>query len=229
MEEQEIRLDEIFNALKKRWLMIFLLALIAAIISAIISFFVIKPKYEATTKIFIGKDESENQAYSQSDVIMYQELLDTYSEVIKTKDLIKKSITDSNLDLGVNDVLDRLSVTSISNTQIIKLVYKSENQEEAKIILENITNNFIEKSKELISNGNVNVVESVEYPNTPVSPNKKMNIAIACGAGFILGVGISIFIEFLDNTYKNREQIERELELPVLGVIPETKGNVICL
>ena len=224
MEEQEIRLDEVFKSLKKRWIMIVSLTLIAAIISAAISFFVIKPKYEATTKIFIGKDESENSPYSQSDVTMLQNLLKTYSEVIRTKDLIENSIDDSNLDLETNEVLANLSVTSISSTQIMKLAYQSEEPREAKVILERITNRFIEKSKELIPNGNVEVVETVEYPENPVSPNKAMNIAIAGVLGLMLGIGIALLREFLDNTYQNKEQIERELDLPVLGMIPESKG-----
>ena len=102
--------------------------------------------------------------------------------------------------------------------------YQSQDPQEAKIILEKITSSFIEKSKELIPNGNVKVIETVEYPENPVSPNKKMNIAIAGILGLMLGVGIALLIDFLDNTYKNKEQIERELELPVLGMIPESKG-----
>ena len=92
------------------------------------------------------------------------------------------------------------------------------------VILDKITNNFIKESKELIKNVNIKVVETVEYPESPVSPNKTMNIAIAGILGLMLGVGISLLIEFLDNTYRNKEEIERELELPVLGMIPESKG-----
>ena len=224
MEEQEIRLDEVFKSLKKRWLMIVSLTLIAAIISAAISFFAIKPKYESTTKIFIGKDESELQGYSQSDVSMYQNLLKTYSEVIKTKDLIEKAIDSSNLEIKSSEVLNRLSVTTIASTQIMRLAYQSEDPQEAKIILEKVTAEFIKVSKKLIPNGNVQVVESVEYPENAVSPNKKMNIAVAGALGLMLGIGIALLIEFLDNTYKNKGQIERELEIPVLGMIPESKG-----
>ena len=225
MAEQEIRFDEFFNSLKKRWVIIVALTLIASIISATLSFFVIKPKYETTTKIFIGKDESEENEYSKSDIVMYQELLKTYSEIIKSKDLIKKAIIDSSLDLEVNEVLKRLSVTSITSTQIIELAYKSENPQEAKIILENITNTSIEKLKELIPNGDARVIETVEYPEKPVSPNKAINIVIVGALGLILGVLIVIFIEILDNTYKNKDQIEMELNLPVLGTIPKNKRH----
>ena len=50
MEEQVISLSEIFEALKKRWIMIATITIIATIISGILSFFVIKPTYETSTK-----------------------------------------------------------------------------------------------------------------------------------------------------------------------------------
>ena len=62
MEEQVISLSEIFEALKKRWIMIVAITLTATIISGVISFFVIDPVYEASTKvnvdIFLFKGES---------------------------------------------------------------------------------------------------------------------------------------------------------------------------
>ncbi|MDZ4957142.1 capsular biosynthesis protein, partial [Clostridium perfringens] len=110
MEEQVIKLDELFEALKKRWLMIVTITLIATVISAVLSFFLIRPKYEASTKVFIGKDEGENQAYNQNDVVMYQKLMKTYSETIKTKDLVSEAIDNTSLTLEPEKVLTNLTV-----------------------------------------------------------------------------------------------------------------------
>ncbi|MFU7517794.1 Wzz/FepE/Etk N-terminal domain-containing protein, partial [Clostridium sp. HCS.1] len=109
MEEQVIRLDELFEALKKMWLMILSITLRATILSAALSFFVIKPQYEASTKVFIGKDESDSQAYSQNDVLMYQKLMKTYSEEIKTKDLISRGLRGTSFNLEANEVLNILT------------------------------------------------------------------------------------------------------------------------
>ncbi len=54
-----------------------------------------------------------------------------------------------------------------------------------------------------------------------MSPNKKMNIAIAFLLGLMVSVGISFLLEFLDNTYNNKEQLEKELDIPVIGTIPK--------
>ena len=220
MEEQVISISEIIDAVKKRWKIIALCTLIATVVSGIFSFFIISPTYEASTKVFIGKEESSVENYNYNDITMYQKLLKTYSELIKTKDLINRSITNSEYELEVEDVLNNVSVTTMSDTQMIQIAYKSTSPNIAKNMLENITNEFITTAQELVPNGNVRVLETVELPEEPVAPNKKMNIAIAFILGMMVGLGIVFLLEYLDNTYKNKEQLEKDLDIPVLGVIP---------
>ena len=220
MEEQVISISEIIDAVKKRWKIIALCTLIATLLSGIFSFFIIAPTYEASTKVFIGKEESSVENYNYNDITMYQKLLKTYSELIKTKDLINRSITNSEYELEVEDVLNNVSVTTVADTQMIQIAYKSTSPNIAKNMLENITNEFITTAQELVPNGNVRVLETVELPEEPVAPNKKMNIAIAFILGMMVGLGIVFLLEYLDNTYKNKEQLEKDLDIPVLGIIP---------
>ena len=220
MEEQVISISEIIDAVKKRWKIIALTTVLATLVSGIFSFFVISPTYEASTKVFIGKEESSMESYNYNDITMYQKLLKTYSELIKTKDLINRAITNSKYELKVKEVLDDVSVTIIADTQMIQIAYRSTSPNIAKNMLENITNEFIVTAQELVPNGNVRILESVELPKNPVAPNKKMNIAIAFILGMMVGFGIVFLLEYLDNTYKNKEQLEKDLDIPVLGVIP---------
>ncbi|WP_418223277.1 YveK family protein [Clostridium isatidis] len=225
MEEQEIRLDEFFDALKKRWFMIVSITLAATIISAAISFFLIKPKYAASTKLFIGKEEAESQGYNQNDVTMYQKLMKTYSATIKTKDLVERALEGSKINLNTNTVLENLTVTTVTDTQILEIKYQSVDPMEAKTVIEGLSNEFMKTSKKLVPNGNIQIIESVEVPDKPVSPNKKMNIAIAFVLGLMVSVGLALLLEFLDNTFKTKEQIERELDIPVIGTIPQVKED----
>ena len=220
MEEQVISISEIIDAVKKRWKIIALTTVLATVVSGIFSFFVISPTYEASTKIFIGKEGAESEGYNSSDVSMYQNLIKTYSELIKTKDLVNKAINNSQYDLSVNNVLNDITVNTLTGTQILQISYQSKSPSIAKNILESVTNEFINKAQELVPNGNVKILESVELPKNPVAPNKTMNIAIAFILGMMVGFGIVFLLEYLDNTYKNKEQLEKELDIPVLGVIP---------
>lgn len=221
MEEQVISLSEIFEALKKRWIMIFTITVAATVISGVLSFFVIDPVYETSTKLFIGKEESDEAAYNTNDIQMYQKLLQTYAQAIKTKDLVGRAINELDYDLEAASVVSALTVTPVTDTQILQIKYQSKDPKEAVDVLKNVTAEFIVTSKELVSNGNVRVIEEVELPENPVSPNKKMNIAIAFLLGLMVSVGLVFLLEYLDNTYKNKEQLEKELDIPVLGTIPD--------
>ena len=220
MEEQVISIEEIFEVLKKRWKMIALITIVATVISGVFSFFIIDPVYEASTKLFVGKEENSEEVYNSYDIAMYQKLLKTYSETIKTRDLLTSAIKDSKYDLEVGAVSSALTVVPVADTQILQIKYQSKDPKEAEIVLKAISNNFIKTAKELVPNGNVRTIEAVEMPEKPVSPNKKMNIAIAFLLGLMVSVGLVFLLEYLDNTYKTKEQLEKELELPVLGVIP---------
>ena len=224
MEEQVISISEIFEALKKRWILIVSITLVATLISGILSFFVIKPTYETSTKVFIGKEESNQEGYNTNDIQMYQKLLQTYAETIKTNEVVQAAINSTNnTDLTVPAVKGALTVTPVSDTQILQIKYQNKNPEVAKEILEGITNEFVILAKELVPNGNVRVIEAVQLPENPVAPNKKMNVAIAFLLGLMVSVGLLFLIEYLDITFKSKEELERELDIPVVGIIPEVE------
>ena len=61
----------------------------------------------------------------------------------------------------------------------------------------------------------------MKIPIDPVAPNKKMNIAIAGVLGIMVGVFSIFMIEFLDNKMRNPQDIEKELGLTLLGVVPK--------
>ena len=224
MEEQVISISEIFEALKKRWILIVSITLVATLISGVLSFFVIKPTYETSTKVFIGKEESNQEGYNTNDIQMYQKLLQTYAETIKTNEVVQAAINSTNnTDLTVPAVKGALTVTPVSDTQILQIKYQNKSPEVAKEILENVTNEFVVLAKELVPNGNVRVIEAVQLPENPVAPNKTMNVAIAFLLGLMVSVGLVFLIEYLDNTFKSKEELERELDIPVVGIIPEVE------
>lgn len=74
------------------------------------------------------------------------------------------------------------------------------------------------------------VVEIVDpaVPNRiPVRPNKTLNILLGAVIGLIVGVGLAFFIEYLDTSVKTIDDVERTLQAPVLGVIPQNVGNLL--
>lgn len=220
MNEEIIKIEDIIKMLKRRWKMIVSITIILTISSIIMGFYIITPKYEASTKVFIGKENSNDTKYSDNDVNMYQKLLKTYAEVIATNNLVERAINKEGLNITSEGVLKGLTVTPRNDTQILEIKYISEDKVLAKDVVDSITDEFIESSTELIPNGNVKIIEKVKMPESPVSPNKKMYVAIAFLLGLMISVGLSILLEVIDNTVNTKEQLEQILGIPVIGAIP---------
>ena len=80
---------------------------------------------------------------------------------------------------------------------------------------------FAKEAIRIADANGVEVIDKAQTPVNPVSPNKKMNILIAGVLGVMIGLFIIFIIEFLNTKIKTPQDIEKELGLPLLGVIPE--------
>jgi polysaccharide biosynthesis transport protein len=74
-----------------------------------------------------------------------------------------------------------------------------------------------------VGTNNISVVDKAEVPGGPHSPNPRRNLMIALFLGLFGGIGLAFLFEHLDDTVKLAEEMEQQLGLPVLGVIPHTR------
>lgn len=220
---KEVKFEDVFKSLKNNLRLILISTLSVTLVSAIITFFFIPPEYEASTKVYIGKERFKNVSttYTNEEINMYQRLIKTYSELVKTKDLVRKSISNVGQDISVNEALSKLQAISIADTQILQIKYVSDSREEAYDMVYGITEEFMKLSKKLYPKGNVHIIQQPIVPEIPVGPNKKMNVAIGALLGMMIGLGVTFLKEFINNTYSNKEEVERDLEIPCIGVIPK--------
>ncbi len=72
---------------------------------------------------------------------------------------------------------------------------------------------------------NIWVIKKASFPGKPAKPNKKKNLLIGLFLGLLGGVGLALFVDYLDNTINNTQQIEERYGLTVLGSIEEVKGK----
>ncbi len=72
----------------------------------------------------------------------------------------------------------------------------------------------------------VEIMDRAVPSQRPVRPNKPLNILLGIVIGLIVGVGLAFFIEYLDTSVKTIDDVERALQSPVLGVIPQNVGRL---
>lgn len=73
----------------------------------------------------------------------------------------------------------------------------------------------------------VTIIEPAKVEPDPVWPNKKLNIILGIVVGLVVGVALAFFIEYLDTSVKTIDDVERALQAPVLGVIPQNVGVLL--
>lgn len=214
-------LKELFRIIKKRiWLMVIITVLTTAA-SFVISFFLIDPTYEAKSTIIIGKVLEEDTKVQYNDVLMYQKLSKTYGEIAKSRLVSDKAVGKLGMNLTTERLMKKITVTPQTDTQIMIISAKDINPEAAKNIANTVSDVFIEEAMRIYPTGSVQVMDYAPIPKNPVSPNKKLNVAIAFILGLMISFGIIFLQEYLDNTIKTEEDVEKYLGLPVIGIIPQ--------
>lgn len=222
--EYEIDPREIFEMLRKRWIMIASITLVAAIVAGGISFFVLKPQYEASTTMIVSYKQNQETLMNSADLQMSQKLVETYTQIVKSERIADKVIKKLDLDLSTGALNSKISVSQMGSTEILKITVKDNDPELASLIANTEADVFKQEINDMMKVDSVSTIDVAKVPESPVAPNKVMNIAIATVLGMMVSVGLVFVLEFLDRTYKTPSDIERHLGLPILGAVPDIKG-----
>jgi polysaccharide biosynthesis transport protein len=67
----------------------------------------------------------------------------------------------------------------------------------------------------------LSVIEPAALPTTPIGPNKALTILLASAFGFLLSTGAAILLEYLDDTIKTSEDVDRVVQAPIIGYIAD--------
>lgn len=224
-EEGSMDFRDFWEIIRKRKGFIIFITLLITIIAAVISFFVILPTYEANVSIIVGKPQTkDNSAAQYQDVMMYQNLIKTYSEIAKSELVSDTTAAKLNSRLKCEDIKAMITVSSQQGTQILQIKAKSKSAKEAFDVVNAFSESFSEQAKRVFpTGGDIQVMDRPQVPEKAVGPKKKLNIAIAFVLGLMATIGASFLMEYMDNTIKTEQDVEKYLKLPVLGIVPRNK------
>ena len=96
--------------------------------------------------------------------------------------------------------------------------------------LRDVLNLKIEQEKidiEIPRSAIVTIIGEAKASDRHVKPNIMLNLILGCFVGLAVGVGLAFFIEYLDTSVKTIDDVERSLQAPVLGVIPQNVGSLL--
>jgi capsular exopolysaccharide synthesis family protein len=130
----------------------------------------------------------------------------------------------------LNRTLEEAKQTDIERAAKTRPYYDKKRELESLISFRRILEMKIASERIDINLPKTSMVEIIDnaVPNEkPVRPNKPLNILLSIIIGLVVGVGLAFFIEYLDTSVKTIDDVERALQAPVLGVIPQNVGLLI--
>ena len=226
MQYDEMTLEDIFKALKKRWLLIVSVTLMFLIGGSVfVLFFGPVPQYQSSTTVLVDYRASETEVLTQNDINLSQKLVQTYTEIIKSLTILNPVIEEMDLSLTPNELLKKISVSQVNETEIIKISVTDEDPILARDIANTLAQTFSEEISHIMKVDSTSILDEAVLPTTPLAQNKVTKIAIAGILGMMVSVGLVFLFEYLDRSIKTADETEHLLGVPVLGVIPKSKAE----
>lgn len=219
---EEIGLKELFDYFIAKIEILFLILTCVLVIGNVYSLFIKTPLYKSEVKLVLVSENNTQAGITQGDVQLNNNLVDTYTEIIKSKDLLSKVITNLHLENEtIESLSNKISVLTTINTQTITIVVSDEDPETAKLIVDELTKVFSTEITNIYKLDNVHIYESSSKAKEAYNVNLLKENVLYVGIGLFTGFIIVLLMFSFDTTIKTSEDVEEKLGLTVLGVIPK--------
>lgn len=215
---EEINLKEVFGYFKSKLVWIALAIIVIMTVGNVFILLTRVPLYQSNTTIVLA---NENKDYSSTDVQLNKSLIGTYSEIIKSRKVLSQVIEQLKLDISAETLSSHIVVTSVENTEIIKITVSNENSKKAAEITNAIAVTFAEEIKQIYHLENVSIMDQAVKASAPYNVNYVKDNLLYFVVGLVLSCMVVFVMYYFDTTIKSSEVVEEKLGLTVLGIVPK--------
>lgn len=215
--ETTINLQDLFSLVLKN---ILLIAAITITLTAVVGLYTkygVAKKYSSDTTLRVTAD---GDSVDYNDLQTSQKLIKTYSVIATSRKVLNQVIADLDLDLTYVQLKDSIEVTSVQDTDIISIKVTLTDPKQASIVTNKVASVFMNEAKNQVKIDTLSILDTAIPNENPVSPNLKLNVVIGFMLSLMISVGFVILRDFLDSTIKNENDVEKYLNVPVLGIVP---------
>ncbi|MDB5053873.1 MAG: capsular biosynthesis protein [Bacilli bacterium] len=197
-----------FKLIKKWAWLVILVTFLATATSGAMSFYYIQPMYAATSTVIV---DSHNPADALKDdyniILANQTMIKTYEQMVRSSSLEKEVIAKLKLNMTPDQLDPLINVSSGAESEMLSIRVVNANPRQAALIANTLAETLRDKVSGLLNRDNIKVFDmsSEEKNASPISPNKKLNIAVAFILGLSASLGIVYFFESSRRIVMNTE------------------------
>lgn len=222
-------LRDLFSVLRARWIVIVVATLFGGIL-ALGASVLTSPKYEARVQFYATVAAGDSAAAAYQGSLGAQQRVQSYVELVKSRDIAQRVVEASGADLTAGQVADNSEATANAKTVLLNVAVTDSDPQRAL----QVARGFGEVLPEAINRletpdgggpalAKLTVVNPPILPSSPVVPKTEQNVAIGLAVGLLAGIGVALLFNALDRRVKSKEQLESITGKPVVGAIPFRK------
>jgi len=218
-----VELRDYVRVLRKQWRLIALCVLLAAGAAAVATMQA-TPQYRSAVTFFVSTP-TEDVSTTFAGGVFSQQRVRSYADIVAGP-ATAQAVAETIPGLDAAELAESITATVVPDTVLLEATVTDASPRRAQQIAQGLADRFPEviKALERPEGGGdspikVSVVEQPTLPTDPVSPRPARNLALALGLGLLLGVGLAVVRETLDNTVKNPEDSLGAAGAATLGAI----------
>lgn len=220
-DEETIDLMEIARLLWAHIVQIVAAAVAAALICLLVCMFALTPKYQASINMIVNTRQDTTTTFTSDNFNSAKNLISTYAVIIKSNTVLNEVIDTLDLDMTYGQLYGMVSVTSVDDTQIMKVAVTDTDAERAGEIAQTISEIVPDVLVEKVEAGSCKTVSDVIIDPNKVFPQTKKYVVLAGVLGAVVVCGILVLAHLLHDTIVDDEDVQNKLGLPMLSLIPE--------
>lgn len=218
----EIDIMQILRLIMSKIWIIVLVSVIAALIAFIGTKMFITPLYQSTAKLYIiNRQNDTNTTYN--DVMSSAQLVKDYKVLVNSQPVVSQVMSQLNLDMTESQLISEISCAIESDSRVLIITVTDKDAYMAKKIVDAVADISAEKITTVMKIEGVNIIEYGRQPESPSSPNVKMNTLLGFLVGMFITIAVIVIRYMLDDSIKNADDVERYLGVSTLALLPVTK------
>ena len=215
---EELDLTSIMAVIKK-WMFLIIIFMILGLAAAFLYNSTATLKYQSKTTLYVEPSVSSAGVDYQG-ILTNQKMVQTYAEIIKSRRVINKVIENLNLNLTYEELMEELSLSSATDTQIITVAIKDSSAVRASNIANEIAKVLIKDLKENMKITNIKVIDEAIENDKAVEPRTTINMLVGLTGGMMVSLLLVFLFEASDKKITTHEDIKKYLNIKTLGIIP---------
>ncbi|EID16745.1 polysaccharide biosynthesis tyrosine autokinase [Mycolicibacterium phlei] len=224
-------IQDFIKVLRTRWIVI-CVALALGLLGSVAVNLLTTPMYQASTRLFVSTTPGESLAETYQGNRVSQDRVISYTQLIMGETLAQRTIDKLDLPMTADALKANVKASAKANTVLINVTVLDESPVRARDIADALSDEFVVMVRELETpesgaptNARVVVEQRASIPDKPVIPKTMRNIAIGLAVGLVLGIGLALVRDLLDNTIKDKQTLEETTGVGLVGSIPLDKDR----